>query len=261
MPRTLKNLINASPSFTPWAAGESFLNHVEGSDAGEKMTDWNVDDWAFSADFPNNDDDPYDHGRAFDMDIDFTQGSQATHIKRTGAARIQCIPSGNSGTDAQITSNVLGASSGSTALVTMSAPFRSGQVVTGTADFTSGSIPPPGSGAQGVTFEIVVSSGTAAASSVSFTLSYQVDTGPYNATLVKQYTFDMNERARTVSDVAVVEWHENSSYTDLFSSAASFEIMSSPTDPTVTYWLRYKFDVGDSFTNVGAVAWTDPRDS
>lgn len=250
-------------------AGQSFRNHVTGSGAGAKLSDYKITAW----DWQNGPDTApvggaYSGEQSFSIDISFTQGSRAFNIKRVGSVIVFNPETGNNanGYDAWVVSqSVLSGALDSALTLHIVPPYTTvfGGSIDGTAwyrDYPRPDIPPEGLGTLPVTFTVTLANGAGGSTveNLRFSFTYVPDIGPFNPTLTKQYlNIPFNTRGYELDDFDY-EWHANSSYTSLVTTAQSFEYESDPQD-TVTYWLRYKRTVDSTWTNAGSVTWTDNR--
>lgn len=236
------------------------LSAVSGDNAPDA---WLVDSWTFGGTQPDeNPVTPYSDGASFAMTMTISRGAKASAIQRTGAV-IVITPSGPAGFDAVMTVNSILGTTGSVTVVVKAPYYNAGATLiagqTWFRDYASPTEPPSGSGTQVVVFKTQISGASGSGQQdISFTLSYTPDNGPFNPNLVKSYVgVPFYNRAETREDFNV-EWHTNSTYTNLHSSAPEFEINSDPLY-AVSYWLRYR-RIGDvSWVNLGEQAWLDPR--
>jgi hypothetical protein len=264
MTHKLNELIRASGY--AGTSGQSFRNHVAGAASGAKMSDYLITAWALS-DTPNPAPfSPYADNTTFYLDPQFTQGVRASYIKRVGAVFV-VSGSGPYGFSATaVTNNAVGAATGSQLRVLVRSPFSSEQVITTGTPWYVGysprgsSYPPPGSGTVPVDFlaQTTYASGSGQ-QTCSFGVGYTPDAGGFNPDLPSQfYNFPIANRIEGLADFDH-EWHSNSTYTSLVSSASSFQIMSAPAY-SVTYWYRYRRKIsGASWVQLGAVNWSDTR--
>jgi hypothetical protein len=127
-------------------------------------------------------------------------------------------------------------------------------------DYPEPSVPPDDNG-YAVRFSGELSGGSSGSQNCQLELLYVPDIGPFNPSLINRFDFSMNNRAELTSNWDW-EWHTNSTYTNLLTNGRQHEITSFG-DPatTATYWLRAKRQSTSTWTNVGAVNWTDPRNA
>lgn len=269
---TLRDLIRASGY--AGTSGQSFRNNVAGAASGAKMSDYKCNGWAFSTGGTAPDTAPvggaYDGTQTFDMDIDFTQGSRASYIKRTGAMLVfdPLTSSNGAGYEAHVVSqSVVGAASGSHVQISVTPPYATGtgsSITKGTpwyVGYTNPSMPPAGMGTMQVRFFVQFTNGTNTPVVVNtqFQFSYTPDIGPFNPTLVKEYiNIPFHKRLDTLLDYDI-EYHANSTYTSLAGGGVSFDVDTNPGD-SFTYWIRYRLKGSTgSWTNLGSETWHDAR--
>jgi hypothetical protein len=269
MPWNVRNLIRASG----WAGtpAQSFLNHVIGAASGVQcdVSSYKITAWNFTGAPDPNPFSNYTQGHTFNMSIGFTQGSRAFNVKRTGAvfavdkspAEMLIAVSNNS---------VAAAGAGSTLSVQITrAPVNWDQasVVPGQfwyRDFAYPSTPPFGYGNAPVTFKVQLSGASAGGTTqVSISVSYIPDrpdlaaNDRFNPHFLTEFPFPITNRAEEASDFNV-EWHNNSSYTDLAYTGFSFDVDSYPQD-VHTYYLRWNKTISSSWNTEGIQQFTDNR--
>lgn len=265
MPNALDLLYKAATGSFP-TSGQG-LKAALGALSGDDALDWLVSAWAFSGTVPNPTT-TYSDGQVFGMNIAFTQGAWAgggsgrTAIKRTGNVVLLEELTGGSGVgDSTVTSSIVAAATGSTVSVTARAPWRSNQTITDVdVWFSEWDEPnmPNDNLEHEVRFSPIISIGSSTVVDCSFKLAYVVDNGPWNPDLEEVFEYKMNSRQASIFDWEW-EWHNNSSYTDLYSTQTElFETGSLPS--TVwTFYLRGRRAGTATWDNFGAVTWTDPR--
>jgi hypothetical protein len=264
MPRTLRYLVKAKTGSFP-TTGQS-AKTLLGASSGDRGSDWFISSWAYGGSEPSESPAfPYSDGHSFAMTFTITRGSKASQIQRTGSV-LGITPSGPAGFSAVLTTNsVVGATGSVTVQVTAPYYNNSASVVAGQhwfRDYTYPTEPPPGAGTLPVTMRAQISgaSGTGQ-QNVAFTIYYKPDTADadqFNPNLTKTYSnIPFYNRPEAVTDFEI-EWHLNSSYTNLAHTGASFEEDSDPLE-SWTYYLRYRRIGETSWVNVGAQTWNDPR--
>lgn len=229
------------------------------------MTDYNLTAWTFSGTVPSTSPlgGAYSDHASFPMNIDFTQGSRAFNIKRTGNV-LNFNPGGPAGFSLESSSSsIVGAAAGSTMSMQVRAPYStSAAIVAGVTwyrDYTYPTMPPDGSGTLPVTFKAQISGASGSGTStVDLSINYAPDFGIYNPSLFQDWlAIPFFNRPEELTDFDI-EWHSNSSYTSLVASGASYEIMSAPQD-TATFYLRYRRKPAGAWSNLGAQNWLDNR--
>lgn len=272
MTYTLKDLIIASGY--AGTAGQSFRNNVASAVTGAAMTDYKCTAWAFSGDPAVGT--TYSDNASFTISITFTQGSRAQYIKRTGSSvlvlldgigpdYVGTMPTHNSGFQIASSSHTINAVATGTLSVTLRAPSALPSGYTGSAWFdgyTSPAYPTyNGVDADPIHFRGAVSFGSGAGTPTlqAFSISYAPDTGPFNLTLYQTFPITMFMRSTdTSTSLYDWEWHYNSSYTSLRGTGPGVFEASIPGN-SWTYYLRAKPTGTSTWTNVGAVTFTDPR--
>lgn len=263
MARDLKSLIDAGAS-APWAAGESFLDHVNESDAGDGFTDYFLTAWELS-NIPSDPGD-YAHGTQFVIGISFTQASHAQYIKRTGnVVTIQRTSFPTDGTDVQKdTSSVLAGDTGSSVTVTLiGGRVHTGNIVA-SVWFQGYSEPnvPPGSGSEPIVFNATLNNpnGGGSPRELNFNARYVVDAGDFNPELVQLIETNVLTQPELLSHFEF-EWHGNDTYTDLIATSSAY-ITSTTPGQTKELWMRHRPFNNPSYpnwTNYGYISFFDPR--
>lgn len=226
------------------------------------MTDYVISGWSIAnGPVPEP---TYGDGEVFHTTITFTEGPLAYAIRRLGAyVAVDPIdlPLGASVTVSN--NNIIAASAGSTADLTIRSAPAPGQTIFADCWFNGYTSPtqPSGSGVQVVRFFVAINTSVSGTYLLKWLFKYTPDPAAFNPQLLvnpMQGTFQ--NRARSLADFEY-RWCSDSGYVTLVSSASAFTV-SPGTYPgdTITYYLQYR-PTGSTgaYTNYGAVIWNDPR--
>lgn len=261
----MRYLVKAKTGSFP-TAGQSAKTLLSAVSA-DRGSDWFINSWSFGGTEPDpNHPFGYNDGQSFALSISISRGVKAADIQITGTGKIGVTPGTGNGFSVALSVNSI---SGATGSVTMdvTAPYNpAGSIVAGQHWFTGYTYPnepPPGSGTLPVTMRAQLNGATSGGSTeCEWTIYYKPDTpgstDQFNPNLTKTWTsIPFNNRAEVITDFDI-EWHNNSTYTDLYTTGASFERNSDPMQ-TWTYYLRAKRKTESTWSNLGAQTWTDPR--
>lgn len=266
MARDLVKLIKAGGVYAG-ISGQSFRNHVAGATSGAFMHEYDLWAWEFSGSVPA----PeliYTGPQSFAMNLTFSQGSRAGNIKRTGAAAVLIPSSVPPGAGVGFSLNsILAADSGSQITVDVAPAFNpSAHPVQNSGWFDGYSPPtaPAGQAGEPVTmYHSLVGAGGSGNQIVSWWVEYTPgkdnDPAGYNPKLSQYFEANMYNRAENISDWEF-QWFSDSGYSVLeYDGPAGITVYSYP-GQTQTYWTRARRVVsGGSWSNLGAIGFTDPR--
>lgn len=270
----LISLIAASNGGTPGTAGQNFLSHVTGAVATAAMDQYRIPDWEWGGPHAPGDGFIYNDNDTFTVNITFNnQGTKATNIKRTGNIVLIYADVGQPpGFDpTKITSSILSGTSGSSCGVKVRAPYSQNGSAAGGSWWRDYNAPFETGGDTQPAFDDVTSypikysgylnhpTGFSGHQVCVFIMEYKPDNGFFNGVFKEAISVDINNRDEG-DDAFEYEWHTNSSYTNLFTTARTWSPGSTaPGESLTTYYLRARRIGAVSWTNVGAISWTDPR--
>ena len=270
--KKLRNLIRASGN--TGVAGQSFRNHVTGAGSGARMSEYNLYGWQNWAS-PNYAHDP-GHANVFAdntvlaFTFDLNAGSRFGHIKGGAGNWNLHVPEGGGANESVLQNLVWGAQFpvGNSFEVRVRGMYRYSagmQIVRNWFRDFGNLEPPPDNLDYAWTID---AAGTAPdlAGYDHFNLQIQyippqTDTsaGVFNDYL--QITYPVDVAPRAGARVWEVEWHDNSSYTNLIHTGAQLTITSGASNAYGEYWYRYKHSGQGSWTNgsPAPVIHDDPR--
>lgn len=289
--RALTSLIVASGGGA--TAGQSFLNNVTGSGAGNQMTNYIIEGASWS-NTPSAPPTLYATPTTFsNLTLTITTfNSKASLIqnKGTGAWTVSYISPLNTAT--ATLNSISWASNVGTLNLTINGEITPGTPTTTVTvwyqGYTSPCLPFPTTDTSGpggcyvspedctsdceTAFNVnfTLSAGAIAASGSSTNdlyLSYTVDPGGFNPTLYgpgptggSSWSILQDRRPGATPTIDAVEWATDSGFTNVVSTSNPYTI-SSDNNTTTTLYLRYKLDGAGSFTNYSSnpIVWTDPR--
>lgn len=264
------------------ASGQTFKNDVPGAAAGVRMTDYRISEVSFSGEPLPDIVGGYNSGDTFNIVATFTRGSQAYRIQRnlSSAWTVSTLDSDLISSRASITSF---SSSGSPSGATHSLNVQ----VTGSK---SGTVTDAASGSQDTSgldtdpwpinqYSITFGGGSGGQSEIELVLQYNPDSAAFNPVLDNLdsfgagWKFMMDRSSYSASDFDI-EWHGNSSFTDLVITGATLpgHLLDSyyPTSmdglmpgESLTMYVRYRPVSGGAWTKYntsGAVVVNDPRE-
>lgn len=277
MPRRLSNLIVASEARNGGdlaaTAGEKFGTNVAGAGAGVQMSHYIVSAINWESGYPQPPDSTavYNDGDVFNISWSVTEGPKGHLIRNLGSSSVTAVFLGGAG--ASVTKNsvtIPSTNSGSGTLqLTVRAPYSSGTGTVGATAWFNSFTPPntpthsPGGDGELVRFQATVTAGASSVVNCTIELQYTVDGGAFNdapTDAIKDFLFQMNTRARTVSDYSW-EWQRSfdggSTYSAWQTGASVFEL-SSPGDPPIYVRVRSNNGAG-TISDWVPFTWADPR--
>jgi hypothetical protein len=206
----------------------------------------------------------YDDQQSFTYAISFTRGAQAYRIARQGAGRIVASnTTGQAGSAVTSTSSVDMAAGTGSITVTLTAPYSAAATASGSTHFQGlnpGDVPSDNV-AHTAVFELVLTGAgpSGSATTMTWTLAYQVDSANFNPQLVDATQQALiHYRGEVVADWQA-EWYNDSGYTSLYTTGNSFTVAQTSAGQDFTFYLRARRIGAPSWTNYGAVTFTDPR--
>lgn len=272
MPRTIRELIIAGGH--DGSSGQSFLGHVPGAASGVESDDYLITAVGFTGEPDPDAPGGYPDNSLFNITATLTRAAQAYRIQRNvSAAWSFPLTVGGAGASATLESFSAGGSpSGATHALGLRVRGAYGGSATVGASGEQPEALEPGSPTTDpwpVRWTASVSGGGSGQSSLTIAPAYAPDLGGFNAPLVgASWPLTVDNRAWSAAAFEF-EWHATSGYDSLVSSAAQFDLTSSGLYPSsslgllpgesLTLYLRYRLIGAGSWTNYGAVGYSDPR--
>lgn len=254
----LKDLIKAAGG--AGIGGQSFLSNVTGAGQGTKMTDYVISGWSFSG-TPSSGV-TYPDGQVFNESVTFTRGAKAQDIQIGGdVVTVQNVSVGL-GANVAIASNIDVAAGTGSVTLTLTAPVSNAGTPGGSAAY-QGTVPASGSGDPAMAKFTLTLTGTTASGTgtMNWRITYNPDSGPFNPEMYDDQSCTINLRQQTLSDYES-QWFAETNYnangyngtpdhTGNTFSETTYE------GQTYTYYLRTRLIGSTTWTNVGAVSFTD----
>lgn len=244
-----------------------------GFQVGDKAPDdWNVSNWTFAGEPIPEEElvNPYASGTTFNETFDFTEGVRGGDYrdgnKRIGTGKVGVsIVSAGYGADVVITGGSVGTGhTGHTVDVQVTGEANANVTHSASGWFDGFTEPnaPSDNDPHDIRFTASVNNQSPVGDSViDWMLFYTMGgAGGFNDTLTRNQGSKFEKRQATNNDYDY-EWHNNSSYTDLYASTRETIWTQSVLSEDKTFWHRKKRkSARASWENIGAVTFTDPRD-